>query len=412
MAGQYEKMGVPVMKMKAVGRILLASLILLTAADTALAKKPPKGGDSGGGTTEPAPEPTPPPVKYHAVTVPEAGVARLHAINNWGQMVGQSQAGYGDKVFVLNVDAALGSVEFCDLNEVGGIWIDLDEVEEVVGWRVAIARDINDKGDIVGTATNGDMRRAYLYSNDVFYLLPSVPGYDREAISGRGVNNHGEVCGMVWDAAASQWLTVVWTWSDDRSVLLPLLPSPDLITKPTTLDMRISDDGVVVGHLANANDWFRYDSKLQTQDFYSGYFTTNSNSILAGLDSQNDVVRFTAPDRSDLTLVASSSTGRKIAPWINADGEVLFGETLSTMGKNKGGSSSNRIIYSDKSGKAEYYVVSDLVDRFFNFTQRNAGVMCASNDWVDPDGTGFGIIGTEYIENRESKVCVLIPRKP
>lgn len=377
-------------------------LLATTAAQGQNSKKPPK---DEGSNTDPAP-PTAP-VKYHVVAL-NVGFAVPRSINNFGQIVGNH---VDDNVaFIADVNAESLSVVYRDLNELSSGWIDMNDLEFVEGWRATIAWDINDLGEIVGTASKDGAQRGFVYSHDskLFSLLPAITGYPDADTSARGVNVYGDICGMVWDSVSSEWLTVVWDSSGKADLINPVIPT-------RRRQMRISDAGVISGPFNSIPDgWFRYDIESKKFDSHVGSYVMNAWGDFAGVRKDgsskypNEVVGFTNPQAEDLLVIAPPPS-TKLEPWINDDREVLYGEELYS--KKKPNALSNRIIHRVRSGKEEYHVVSDLTDQYVNFGRGSVGVMCTSNPLVDPDGTGFGIIATSHV-GKTVWMCVLIPRRP
>jgi len=332
MAGQCAKMGVPVMTIKAVGRILLACLILITAADTALAKKPPKGGDSGGGTTEPAPEPTPPPpkpsVRYliQEIVSPVGGpVSLVHDINNADTIVGAYRV----------EDPAAPNINR------GFIWhpltgsVDLNDLlaREFKGWYIASARGINDEGVIVCSAFApgaSDYQPCILrpQENDGTYtVVPLGVPAGAEWSRARFINNRGDI---VIQTRYPPGQFVFELWLND--------PTPTLINLtnriPNLRDITgLNNSGEVVASIS-ATDFTRTARYTPETDalLYVADFINNPRSVLAaGINDFGDMaISFNHPgNRKDGTAL----TGTEMrAGFYNEEKKVVVNIHDSALG--------------------------------------------------------------------------------
>jgi probable HAF family extracellular repeat protein len=399
------------MKFAAIGRILLASLILLTA-NAALAQKPSKGG---GGSTAPSL-----PVKYEVVRL-GVGNVRPTAINGCGQLTGWTGGGYGggvpERSFLATVDAESGKILFYDLNDLSPLWIDMEAPEDFAdGWTASRAFDINDMGDVVGTARNAEGRaRAYLFSrsDEVFYLLPTMPGLEGDNnYTALGVNKHGEIVGRRFEIATGQRYLVAWHRDGTPH-------RPELDIRLSDDRVGISDDGVIA-----ANQTTKYNQEMSSiiYNLHLNWYVSIPNVAYGAINSMGEMggvrlhvvknasyrepVRFYETDLSDITVLDKPESFWTVSS-LNNNRDVLY-QILETV---SGVTRTRRMLFTDRSGKPERYNLDDLSGRSFKHV--GTAVLSNATPLTDPRGTGFGMIGLNTEESdAQAAAYVLIPRKP
>ena len=193
-------------------RFAMAVLVVLAMlCGSTLAKKPPK---------DPPPEPDPPPVTYTITWLDSFAGSFADAVNSHGHVVGEAKSPerYGGERFAFVYTPETGMV---DLNTL---------LPQPGGWHLRYATDINDRGQIVGSAylTGVETPIAYRYTpallaEDGSELLPANvealgPLHaDDEGTIATGINERGEVCGYSVDAEVSPSSSQyhVWFYSDE-----------------------------------------------------------------------------------------------------------------------------------------------------------------------------------------------------
>ena len=188
-------------------RFAMAVLVVLTLlSGSVLAKKPPK---------DPPPEPDPPPVTYTITWLDSFAASFADGINSHGHIVGEARSPdrYGGASFAYVYTPETGMV---DLNTL---------LPQPSGWHLRWATDINDRGQIVGSAylTGVENRIGFRYTpavlaEDGSELVPAIvealgPLHsDEQGSIARGINERGEVCGYSKEASGQSH---VWFYSDE-----------------------------------------------------------------------------------------------------------------------------------------------------------------------------------------------------
>lgn len=162
--------------------------------------------------------------------------SQVHDINDQGIAVGRLYWLPDDGSTIL-VAAAFRWTEqtgLQQLDELNRVWIDLTTGGVVTGWRALTAWDINEAGQLVGTAgkEGEESRRAFLLDEAVgYYLLPTTASDDSRAAS---INEAGDVIG--------EHAGGIFFWTPlNPLTLTPLLPG---YTLPSYTKM--SDDHFVI----------------------------------------------------------------------------------------------------------------------------------------------------------------------
>ena len=145
----------------------------------------PAGAVCGG-----KPGPVTPPVQYRLQWLGTCGGIGSEArdINNNGDIVGI----WWD---ADNVDHA-----FVYWHSITPAAVNLDIEPLCPGWSAISAIEINDLGDIVGTAINiGGQERAFRYrlADNTCKILPTVEGYEQWDYRGYSINSEGDVAGNI-----------------------------------------------------------------------------------------------------------------------------------------------------------------------------------------------------------------------
>ncbi len=173
--------------------------------------------------------------------LPEGDSARVSAINDRGEVVGQSDNWYGR----YHEHAALWrSGEVIDLGTMGGAWSDARDINEL-GWVVGVAENssganraclwrdgqiidvgtperewgdaeaVNARGQIVGSVDDGDRSRAFLWENGVLNPLPCPD--ETRGCDAVDINDEGEVVGTWSDA---NYERQGYRWSSSEGIVL------------------------------------------------------------------------------------------------------------------------------------------------------------------------------------------------
>lgn len=172
---------------------------------------------------------------YH---VPVENLKAFHAVNIHNVAVG---------VIIINCDDTRGVVY--DLNN--GEWINLSDLLpplDLLGIPAQIwPTDINDLGQVIGTATSGsEPQKPFVWTEaDGFTFLPIIPGGEYGYMYVNSINNNGVVVGEALDWDVFDWKSFIWDPVNGIRVL------EDLVDEPTNFMLEnaydINDNGWIAG---------------------------------------------------------------------------------------------------------------------------------------------------------------------
>ena len=278
---------------KAATCCLLAIAFAFVVSETAVAGKP-------------APPPTVP-VEYQLSWV-DGGDTTIEAttlgsINDQGVVVGRA---FPIGTFYAQVPGTYGyaicwkrQTGMQRLDDLSGVWIDLDldPPGQVTGWSATTASDINESGQIAGTArynNDGAIARAFVFYPEIgFYLLPTTAGAGRYV--GTDINDNGDVLGTYYENG-DYALNNIFLWTPLRPGQLDL-PLPGLyahdgiqaVFTNTYLAAWVKDENASI---YAGLDWKLYSVSVSNEGVVPSLNSELSMVYTLGFSSRNHLLPF------------------------------------------------------------------------------------------------------------------------
>jgi hypothetical protein len=161
---------------------------------------------------KPAPPPSLP-VEYQLTDIGHLGVGYTNTFSMArSSSVTVGISGFGNPAALVWTE----QMGIMDLNLLCTLWVDLNTNETVTGWTASKALDVNEAGQIVGTAEDGVSQRAFLFDPvaERFLLLPT-PGGLSGNFQAFNINEHGDVLiRSIIDGNYNEPFQLLWTPSD------------------------------------------------------------------------------------------------------------------------------------------------------------------------------------------------------